>query len=290
MDNRISFAEFIKNEILKFNWEEAQLDILFYSFIKTNGVSKGKKFVVGSSLKKQGDLISKLFKKFYNVEPDLKESTTKINFIINDEGFENKFKDKWDSFKPKTVEEHKALIAGCFVGKGWISKPSSKYYHMEFRVGPKEHVKLLERSINNFEIQSKTILKNGWYVVYIKKSMALSDLLNLMEASRSMMYFEDERINRNLIASYSKMESIEPYNKAKTKAISDLQIAAIKKIKGTPTWRTLNKNIIEIAELRIEFPEYSLSDIQYIYNRDKEKEISKSTVNNWLKQIVDLAE
>ncbi len=290
MDNRISFAEFIKNEILEFNWDEAQLDILFYSFIKTNGDFRGEKFIIGSSLKKQSDKILKLFKKFYNVEPEVEFLKTKVNFIIDAESFKNKFDEKWSLFKPKNVEEHKALIAGCFVGKGWISKPSSKYYHMEFRIGSKDHVKLIERSIGKFEIASKTILKNGWYVIYIKKSMALSDLLNIMEAPRSMMYFEDERINRNLIASYSKMESIEPYNKAKTKAISDLQIAAIKKIKGTPIWKTLSKNIIEIAELRLEFPEYSLSDIQYIYNRDKEKEISKSTVNNWLKQIVDLAE
>ncbi len=290
MDNRISFAEFIKNEILKFNWEEAQLDILFYSFLKTNGIQKGGNFTLGSSLRSQTETIIKLFKKFYNVEPEIKKLTTKTNYIINDEEFLNKLDERWETFKPKTKEEHKALIAGCFIGKGWISKPSSKFYHMEFRIGSKSHCKLLQKSIDKFEIHSKTILKNDWFVIYIKKSTALADLLSLMEAHESVLYFEDERISRNMAAAYSKMESIEPYNKAKTKAIADKQIAAINKLKGTQTWKTLNQNLIDLAEIRVERPEYSLSDIQYIYSERKNKSISKSTVNNWLKQIVELAE
>ncbi len=290
MDNRISFAEYIKNEILDFNWEKSQLDILFYSFIRTNGIFKDGKFILGSSLKSQRNKISKLFEEFYNVRPKTVELETKINFVINDANFKNIFEEKWKDFKPKSESEHKAFVSGCFVGKGWISKPSSKYYHMEFRIGLREHSSMLTKSISKFDIESKTILKNEWFVIYIKKSTSISELLSFMEANQSRMYFEDERIQRNILASVVKMDSIEPYNQAKTKAISDVQIAAINKLKESPIWKTLDKKLIEIAELRLEFPWYSLSDLQITFEARKEIQVSKSTINNWLKQIVDLAE
>ncbi len=290
MKEQISFAEYIKNEILEFNWEEPQLDILFYSFLRANGNFKKTKFEVCTSIKNKKELIQSFFKKFYNVEPEIKELETKVKFIVDEVNFTSKLEDKWKDFKPKNDMDSRAYIAGAFLAKGWSSRPSSKFYHMEFRIGSLEHANLIEKAMNSFEIQSKKTHKNDWYIIYVKKSIHLSELMSLMGAQQARMIFEDERISRTITSSYAKMTALEPYNALKTERIAKKQIASINKLKGTPSWNALNENIKLVAEIRLEKPDLSLSDIQYVFNLRKEMDVSKSTINNWFKIIVDLAE
>ncbi len=290
MENKISFAEFIKNEIIEFNWKDEQLDILFYSFLKTNGNFVDDKFTVGSSLKNHKKLFRKLFKKYYNVEPEVGELETKIKFIINDKEFKNEFFNKENSLVLDTDEKCMAFVAGAFIGKGWISRPSSRFYHMEFRVGSMAHSLNLQESIDSLGVKTTTIIKNNWFITYIKKSLSLSDLLKAMHAYQAMMIFEEERINRDFTSSYSKMESIEAYNYEKIVAVSKIQVKAINKLMKSKIWKTIKKDWTNLAELRIEKPNYSLSDLQYTFNSMYEKDVSKSTINNWLNSIVDLAD
>ncbi len=289
MENQISFAEFIKNEILEFNWEDEQLGILFYSFLKTNGSINGNKFTVSSSLKTKNEIFINLFKKYYDVDVQVKEMESKIKYIINDEEFIDKLYAQESSLTLETDEKAMAFVAGAFIAKGWVSRPSSRFYHMEFRVGTIEHSLNLQEAIDSLGIQTKSMKKGNWFITYIKKSMSLSDLLRAMQAHNSMMLFEEERINRDFASSYSKMESIEAYNYEKIEAVSSLQIAAIEKLKTTASWKVLSKDKLRLAEIRLEHPRYSLSDLQYVFNEKHGKNVSKSTINNWLKALVEKA-
>ncbi len=289
MENKISFAEYIKNEILSFNWEDEQLNILFYSFLKTNGVYKGNKFVIGTSLLSKKGLFIKLFKKFYQLNIEVKDLETKINFFTDDKEFIQKFQDQEKTLTLKNDLDAMAYIAGAFIGKGWVSRPSSRSYHLEFRIGSMSHSLNLQESIDSLGIKSKTLQKGKWLITYIKKSMSLADLLRAMQAHQAMMIFEEERISRDFTASLAKMESIEQYNFERTAAVSAIQLEAIKKLKKSKIWLTLTDDKRNVAELRAEKPEYSLSDLQYTFNEKFEKDVSKSTVNNWLHSLVDLA-
>lgn len=308
MENKISFVEFIKNEILEFNWEESQLDILFYYFLLVNSTIKNdKEFKVGISLKSKEDYIVSLFKKFYNVEPKVLHKETKINFVIDSEEFVKEFYEKGETilninldrtnsssidvpdYEDELANVVSPLIAGAFLGRGWISKPSSRFYHLEFRISDINVAINLKHAIDSLSTgnECKLATKTKWYIVYVKKSMVLADLLKAMNANEAMMIFEDERINRDFTASFSKMQSIEVFNQKKIKATSDIQIKAIEKLKGSVVWNTLNDNKVKIAELRLRYPEYSLSDLQYTYNSLNDTNVSKSTVNIWLKEIVE---
>lgn len=290
MENKISFAEYIKNEILDFDWDEKQLSILFYSFLKTNGVFRADNFIVGTSLFSKKEFIQSLFKKIFNTEPKVEVLKTKINFIINDKDFIDQFYKFESNLKLKKDLDWMAYIAGAFIGKGWISRPSSRSYHMEFRIGSIDHSLNLQEAIDSLGIKTTTVSKGRWYVTYIKRSMSLADLLRAMQAHQAMMIFEEERINRDFSASYSKMESIEEYNLGKTREVSKKQIAAIEKLQQSQVWTTVKKDKKLIAELRVEKKSYSLSDLQYTFNSRHGKNVSKSTINNWLKSLVDLAE
>ncbi len=288
-DNKISFAEFIKNEILDFNWSETQLDVLFFSFLKTGGIFSKDKFTIGFSLEQQEEKIVSMFEKFYEVKPIVKKLETKIKFIISDDSFEEKFINKERSIELIGNESMMAFVSGAFLARGWISKPSSRFYHLEFRIGSIGHSLNLQESIQALGIESKTHTKGKWYITYIKKSMMVSDLLRAMHALEAMMIFEEERINRDFSATYSKMETIEQYNSKKIGAISKIQIEAINKVKQSHYWKTLKDNVKDVAEIRIKNPNFSLSDIQYIYNSNNKTDYSKSTINNWLKILVEIS-
>ncbi len=290
MENKISFAEFIKNEILDFDWNEKQLDILFYSFLKSNCVFKKKHAVLGTQLKEKQEKIVSLFKEVFDVEVEVKELESKVNFIIDDPSFVDRFYMLESELNLSDEDDVKAFIAGSFIGKGWVSKPSSRFYHMEFRVGSMSHSLNLQEAIDSLGIKTKTIKKGNWHITYIKKAIDLSDMLRAMNSIDAMMIFEEERINRDFTSTYSKMETIEAYNTFKTKTVSDLQIKAIKKLQEDNLLKTLKSDLYNIAMIRMEFPQYSLSDLQYTFNEKHSKNVSKSTINKWLKIIVDKSE
>ncbi len=290
MKNKISFAEFIKNEILDFNWEDKQLRILFFSFLQANGIMKGDRFIIGTSLLSKESLFIKLFKQLYNIDIEVERLETKIKFSTSDKEFIQKFHDEENSILLEDDLSSMAYVAGAFVAKGWISRPSSRSYHLEFRLGTIEQSLNLQESIDSLGIKSTTLKKGKWYLTYIKKSMSLSDLLKAMQAHQAMMIFEEERISRDFTASLAKMESIEQYNYERTMAVSQEQIKAIKSLKKNGMFKTLNDDKRNLAELRIEKPEYSLSDLQYTFNEKFDKDVSKSTINNWLHSLTELAE
>lgn len=289
MENKISFAEFVKNEIVDFNWDDRQLDILFFSFLKNNHSFRLEKFVVGTSLISKEKFFLKQFKKFYDIEPEVIRLETKINFVIQDKEFVDNFYKKESKLKLKNDDERKAFIAGAFIGKGWVSSPSSRTYHLEFRIGNMSHSLNLQESLLALGARSATIIKGKWFVTYIKKSMVLSDLLRAMQAHQAMMLFEDERISRDFTTSVSKMQAIEEYNYQKTHRSSNEHILAIMKLKEKSILTKLTDEKIKLAELRIDKPDFSLSDLQFAFNIDNEREVSKSTINNWLKSMVKMA-
>ena len=63
------------------------------------------------------------------------------------------------------------------------------------------------------------------------------------------------------------------------------QIAAIKKLQKTGEFNKLNNNLKEIAKLRLENPDMSLTDLGKILKEP----IGKSGVNYRLKKIIELA-
>ncbi len=289
MKNKISFVELIKNEILEFNWDTKQLDILFFSFLKTGGIFNSNKFVIGLSLSEKKDFIISLFEKYYGIKPETKELATKVNYIIKDDSFVEMFNKKDYEMKLDDNNESMAFIAGAFVARGWISKPTSRFYHLEIRVGQMEQSLNLQEAIDSLGIESKTHIKDKWFITYIKKSMMISDLLRAMHAQDSMMIFEEERISRDFATTFSKMETIEAYNSTKIDNASRIQIEAIQKLMDSSTWKIMKTELKNIAEIRLNNPTFSLSDIQFIYSSNYGKEVSKATVNNWLRKIVDLS-
>lgn len=245
--------------------------------------------IIGTSLKNSKEKFVNMFISAFGVEPKVSELETKTKFILEGTEFIDTFYEFENKISLNEDLDYMAFVAGSFVAKGWVSKPSSRFYHLEFRVGSMEHSLNLQEAIDSLGIKTKFVNKGKWFITYVKKSMDLSDLLRAMQATQSMMIFEDERITRDISSSYSKMETIEAYNIKKIESISKSQIEAIKKLENENKLSLLGEDKLAVAKIRLNNPAHSLSDIQYTFNAENDKNVSKSTINNWFKYIIDLS-
>ncbi|NQX83235.1 MAG: DNA-binding protein WhiA [Mycoplasmataceae bacterium] len=289
MEIKKSFSEFIKNEILKYDWSKKEWLILFHSFLISNGTLVKDKFSVSTTLFQWEKKFIEFFNEFWKIEVCVKRTKNLIKFEVSDKEFINKIMSKSEMPILNHIEKSKAYLAGVFIGKGWINLPSSRFYHCEMRVKNITESLDLQEVLDSLGIKSATISKKGWYLTYIKKSIDISNFIKAVNASESVMIFEDSRIERDFVATYKKMESIEKYNYEKSHKVSVKHIESINKILGTIFFESLDENKKILAKLRLEKPNYSLSELQMEFNYRNNKNFSKSTISNWLNLIVELS-
>ena len=286
-----SFSESIKKEILSYDWPEDLKKILVYSFIRTNYQIKNKTFILTTTQKDFKNKICVWLKKIYKISDIQIEETQKLLKIkIQDLDFIEKLSNQIGNLVISKTEEYGAYIAGSFLGKGWINNPISKFYHFELRVKTIQHSLDITEAFDAVGIRTITIHKDNWYYTYVKKSSSISDILKLVNATEAAMLFENERIQRDVIAHYSKMEALEPYNRRKTIKASGKQIESLKKLLESQKSHLLTIEQRKLAELRIENPSLSLFDLSLIFFDRHDKNLSKSTVNSWIKKMVVLSE
>ena len=285
--NKVSFTTFIKNEIIEYNWTPNQVKIIFFSFLKTIGIFKDGYYLFSTTLIDKKIIINNLFKKFYSLNVSPIETKTLLKYKIYDKDFIDKFCLESNEKFLKSIEENKAFISGVFLGKGWINSPKSRFYHCEFRTKNISHSLDIQEVLDSLGIKFSTIIKNEWYYTYIKKALDISTVISSFNASQSLMLFEDSRIERDFVATYKKMESIEQYNQDKTKKSSIKQIEAINHIFDNKKENKLSIDQQKISKIRIDNPNYSLLELQMQFNHENNKEVSKSTIDFWLKKIIE---
>ncbi|MBC8061558.1 MAG: DNA-binding protein WhiA [Clostridiaceae bacterium] len=200
------------------------------------------------------------------------EDVISLNYSIPDSIFNN--------------ENHKrAYIRGAFLGGGSISNPE-KTYHLEFVTHNDEYALKLSSLINSYGLTSKVIQRKNSYVVYLKEGEQIVDLLNIIGAHTNLLYLENVRIMKEMRNNVNRLVNCETANLGKTVNASVRQIESIRLIESEIGLQRLPKNLREIAELRLKYPEESLKELGEIL----EPPVGKSGVNHRLRRIEKIAE
>lgn len=182
-----------------------------------------------------------------------------------------------------TEEEKKALIRGIFLGSGSINEPTKKY-HLEILLKNKDVAKYVQNILKSFNIKAKILDKNC--TVYIKEGEEISKFLAYIGAQKAVLKYEEIRVMRDIRNNVNRQVNCETANLNKTISASVMQIEAINYLKKIKKYEELSSNLIEIAELRIEYPEMSLKDLGGLLD----KPLGKSGVNHRLKKIIEIAD
>ena len=183
-------------------------------------------------------------------------------------------------FKSTKTEYEKAFIRGLFMGSGSINNPEQKY-HLECGIRDEKQVDLILKLMEKNDIY----LKKKENIIYIKEGEEISKFLAFIGASKSVLKFEEIRVQRNMNNKVNRIVNCEAANLNKILNASVEQINAIRKLKKNGKFEKLDDNLKEIANLRLEYPDMPLIELGKKLNEP----LGKSGVNYRLKKIVELA-
>lgn len=179
----------------------------------------------------------------------------------------------------------KAYIKGVFLGSGCIINPE-KDYHFEVSFKSKKYAEYTEKILSLFDIEAKMIKRNNsQYVVYIKDSEQISTIIRILEANKSLLEFENIRVEKSIKNDINRSINCETANMTKTMETAIVQIDAIDKIIQAGEYNALSLELQEMSTIRKKYPEASLNELA---SKCKNK-ISKSGVNHRLKKIIKIA-
>jgi len=179
----------------------------------------------------------------------------------------------------------RSYIRGAFLGGGSISNPE-KTYHLEFVTSKEEHASALSKTINSFGLNSKIVIRKESYVIYIKESEQIVDLLNIIGAHQALLKLEDIRVLKDVRNNINRLVNCETANLGKTIDASMRQIENIKFIDKTMGLNKLPNNLRDIAELRLDNNDASLKELGEMLNPP----VGKSGVNHRLRKIEKIAD
>ena len=136
-----------------------------------------------------------------------------------------------------------------------------KNYHLEFVTRTAPLADRLYELLEALSLPAKITVRKNSFVVYIKDSEAIAQLLGLIGAGGSMMAFYNIKIERELRNTVNRQVNCDSANLDKITAAAGRQIAAIQKIQQTTGFDNLPPVLGEIAVLRLENPEMSLKEL-----------------------------
>lgn len=178
----------------------------------------------------------------------------------------------------------RAFLRGAFLAAGSISDPE-KFYHLEIVCATEPKAKQLCSIMATFGVDARIVVRKRHYVVYIKEGNQIVDLLNVMEAHRSLMELENIRILKEMRGNVNRQVNCETANINKTVSAALNQIEDITYIRDTVGFDSLPDGLAQIARARLEKPEATLKEL----GEDLEPPVGKSGVNHRLRKLSDMA-
>ena len=189
-----------------------------------------------------------------------------------------------------TDEEKIAYLKGTFLAVGNISNPTTSGYHLEFILSKEYQAKQIKKLLNYFKLNAKIINRGYKYVVYLKNSENISDLIKLFKAVSSLFYFEDVRIYRDHKNMVNRLNNCEIANQEKTFKAGQQQLENIKFIKEHNLVDLLDEKTLIVLEMREKYPETSLNELAMIITQETGYKVGKSGINHRFIKMNELIE
>ena len=167
------------------------------------------------------------------------------------------------------------------MGAGSINNPEKKY-HIECKIMEISTAKNIVDVMKSNDI----FFKQRDKIMYMKDGEEISKFLAFIGAAKSVMRFEEIRVERHMNNKVNRLVNCETANLNKVLNASVEQVNAIKKLKENGKFEKLDDGLKEIVNLRLENPDMPLVEL----GKKLAVPIGKSGVNYRLKKIVKLAE
>lgn len=179
----------------------------------------------------------------------------------------------------------KTFLKSAFMVSGGMSNPELAY-HIEIAAPSEDFADFVIKNLNYYEISAKKTCRNAKFVVYLKKSDDVSDMLTLMGASQAVLTLQNVRIKKDVSNRVNRQLNCDNSNINRTMNTALSQIADIRYIDAELGLDKLPAPLREIAEVRVNNAASSLSALGEML----EKPLGKSGVNARLRRLTEIAD
>lgn len=178
----------------------------------------------------------------------------------------------------------RAYLRGVYLAAGSMSDPY-KGYHLEIVCQRQEQAEQIKGLLHDFELDAKTVLRKKYYVVYIKEGENIADFLNIIEAHKALMEFENMRIYKGVRNMVNRKVNCDSANINKMVSAAARQVEDIEYIRDVYGLEKLPETLKQMAYVRLENPEVSLVELGKLL----EPPVGKSGVNHRLRKLGEFA-
>lgn len=261
----------------------------------TDNIRRGMVFVCED--KRHAERFAFLTEELTGLKGELCGNKNRLSIKITDSGAVLKILSAAGSFQgfdsdspinPKTVKKDcckGAYLRTAFLINGFVTDPE-KNYHMEFSDREYSHAYGLKSLINSFGASAKIIEGKNRYVVYIKDSEQISDLLGIMSAHLSLLNLESIKVYKEVRNNINRKNNCETSNIAKTIKASVREQNAVKSLTASGRFKTLPPKLKTAAEARLENPDLSYAELGKLFDPP----LGKSGIYHRLQKIIQIAE
>jgi DNA-binding protein WhiA len=177
----------------------------------------------------------------------------------------------------------RAYLRGAYLAAGYISRPEGAY-HLEFCLPDLRLALFLQKLLADFSVRVKLTRRKGLIILYLKEAEQISLLLNIMGSHRSMLEFESLRVDKDLRNQVNRRVNCDKANVDKIVTASLKQIERLRLIETGPGLNALKPALKEVALLRLQHPEASLSELSDISG------LGRSAINHRLRRLLEIAD
>ena len=154
----------------------------------------------------------------------------------------------------------RAYLRGCYMAVGSMSDPY-KSYHLELVCGLQAQAEQLLKILHDFSLDAKMIVRKKYHVVYMKEGENIADFLNITEAHKALMEFENTRIYKGMRNMVNRKVNCEAANITKTVNAATRQVEDIRLIREKMGLEGLPEPLRQMAYVRLENPQASLGEL-----------------------------
>ena len=145
---------------------------------------------------------------------------------------------------------------------------------------------MIVKLMDSLGFGARVSTRKGRFVVYLKESEQISDLLGAMGATLCLMKLENERILKDIAGNINRQVNFDAANLKKTGVTSKRQREDIEYIERTVGLGTLPATLQQAARLRLEMPDASLQEL----SEASQPHVGKSGINHRLKKLETIAQ
>ena len=176
-----------------------------------------------------------------------------------------------------------AFLRGVFFRHGYLTPPDREAM-LTFTFSG-DFADTVASVLNDAGLDALRTTRRNRLIVYMKRSDDISDLLSMIGATRFSLEMMQAQVDKQVNGELNRQVNAETANLARAAAASAEQRAAILSLQKSKKYQLLPDELKEVADLRLRYPEASLSELAAMTRPP----LTKSGLNHRLQKLVLLA-